>query len=197
MTGEAQELCGNERFVFSGLRSQIDRDREKYEGKCRVNRENGAKGGAKQTAANGSERLRTAANAPQGKGEGKGEGEGESKGEGKDKKSKRTPAPPKVAHGEYGWIKLTDAEYQRLLDKFGQQTLEHYITVLDEYVQANGNKNGYKDWNLQLQKVIREKWGSSSRANPAQNTRTGHENLTGIEKLRLEREKEVAVYDNQ
>lgn len=44
-TGAAPELRGNERFVFPGMRSQIDRDIEKYNAKCARNRENGEKGG--------------------------------------------------------------------------------------------------------------------------------------------------------
>ena len=44
-TGAAPELRGNERFVFPGMRSQIDRDIEKYKAKCARNRENGENGG--------------------------------------------------------------------------------------------------------------------------------------------------------
>ena len=40
MTGEAPELRGNERFIFPSWQSQIDRDREKYEARCRKNKEN-------------------------------------------------------------------------------------------------------------------------------------------------------------
>ena len=68
-TGEAQELRGNERFIFPGLKSQIDRDAETYTRKCETNRANGAEGGktkAKnrsseryQMVPNGSERNRT------------------------------------------------------------------------------------------------------------------------------------------
>lgn len=72
-TGEVPELRGNERFVFFGLKGQIDRDAKQYDDKCRINRANASRGGQ----ANASERLRTVPNAPQGKGKGKGKGEGE------------------------------------------------------------------------------------------------------------------------
>lgn len=39
-TGEVQELRGNERFVFPSCRSQIDRDKEKYDKTCEKNRSN-------------------------------------------------------------------------------------------------------------------------------------------------------------
>lgn len=57
-TGAAPELRGNERFVFPGMRSQIDRDIEKYKAKCARNRENGEKGGG-QSPPNAPERPRT------------------------------------------------------------------------------------------------------------------------------------------
>ena len=40
MTGEAPELRGNERFVFAGMKSQIDRDSKQYESRCETNRKN-------------------------------------------------------------------------------------------------------------------------------------------------------------
>lgn len=57
-TGAAPELRGNERFVFPGMRSQIDRDIEKYNAKCSRNRENGEKGGG-HSPPNAPERPRT------------------------------------------------------------------------------------------------------------------------------------------
>lgn len=57
-TGAAPELRGNERFVFPGMRSQIDRDIEKYNAKCARNRENGEKGGG-HLPPNAPERPRT------------------------------------------------------------------------------------------------------------------------------------------
>ena len=73
-TGACEELRGNERFIFPTMRAQIDRDNQKYEEKCKKNRENGSRSN-EQTPPNGTERHRTVPNAPQGKGEGKGEGE--------------------------------------------------------------------------------------------------------------------------
>lgn len=48
--GATEKLSGNERFVFPGLRSQIDRDRENYEAKCKKMSENGRSGGRPQKA---------------------------------------------------------------------------------------------------------------------------------------------------
>lgn len=40
MTGAVPELRGNERFLFPSWQSQIDRDKEQYEARCRRNKEN-------------------------------------------------------------------------------------------------------------------------------------------------------------
>lgn len=62
-------------------------------------------------------------------------------------------------HGEYGWILLTDDQYSRLVADHGKQIVDHYIALVDERAQMNGNKYKWKDWNLTVRKAIREKWG--------------------------------------
>lgn len=44
-TQEIPELDGMLKIAFSFIKSQLDRDREKYNSRCEKNRENGAKGG--------------------------------------------------------------------------------------------------------------------------------------------------------
>ena len=51
MTGEAQELCGNERFLFPLFRQQIDRDVEKFNAFTEKQTQNGKKGGRPKTQA--------------------------------------------------------------------------------------------------------------------------------------------------
>ena len=76
------------------------------------------------------------------------------------------PAPePKPAkeerhkYGQYGWVKLTDKEHEKLLKDLGQTELERCITYIDESAQGNGNKNKWKDWNLVIRRCHRERWG--------------------------------------
>lgn len=64
----------------------------------------------------------------------------------------------KTAYGCYGRVKLTTAEYQRLVDEFGQDYIDRQIDLLDEYVESNNNKNKYTNFNLVIRKAIREKW---------------------------------------
>lgn len=75
-------------------------------------------------------------------------------------KTSRAGKEPKHKHGEYGWVLLSDSEYQKLIKDHGEQTALHYITVVDESAQQTGNKNKWKDWNLTVRKAIKNSWGS-------------------------------------
>ena len=52
-TGVAPRLTGNERFVFSTIRGQIDRDNEKYKSKCKKLSENASSRYKHDESANG------------------------------------------------------------------------------------------------------------------------------------------------
>lgn len=64
----------------------------------------------------------------------------------------------KHKYGNYGRIKLTDKEYNKLIEDFGKDYVDKQINLLDEYVESNNNKNKYSNFNLVLRKSIREKW---------------------------------------
>ena len=69
---------------------------------------------------------------------------------------------PKVdrhKHGKYGWVRLSDDEYSRLLSELGEEELQRCITYVDESAQSNGNRNKWKDWNLVVRKCSRDGWG--------------------------------------
>lgn len=44
-TGKTEELDGMVKMAFSFIKTQLDRDREKYNRKCEKNKKNGTKGG--------------------------------------------------------------------------------------------------------------------------------------------------------
>lgn len=69
------------------------------------------------------------------------------------------PDPPRRKRGKYGWVKLTDEEYERLITDYGKEAADHYIAYVDESAQQTGNKNRWKDWNLTVRKAIRMRWG--------------------------------------
>ena len=76
--------------------------------------------------------------------------------------------PVRHKYGEYGWVRLSDDEYNRLISEYGEKTALYYISVIDEKAQLTGNKNKWKDWYLTVRKAIKGKWGSSNsdRASP-------------------------------
>ena len=62
-------------------------------------------------------------------------------------------------HGKYGWVRLTEEEYSRLVAEYGEAEAERAIAYVDESAQSTGNKNHWKDWNLVVRKCIRQGWG--------------------------------------
>lgn len=79
----------------------------------------------------------------------------------------KPPAPPKKARAPYGWVKLTDAEYERLCRDLGEAEATYWIRLVDEMAQSTYNKNGWKDWNLIVRRAACEKWGSRRTADKA------------------------------
>ena len=78
-----------------------------------------------------------------------------------------TPPPPakptRHKYGEFGWVKLTDEEYQRLLRDLGDAELRRCITYVDESAQSSKNKNKWSDWNLVVRRCHRDGWGLSKK----------------------------------
>ena len=80
------------------------------------------------------------------------------------------PAPPeqKHTHGEYKHVRLKDAELDKLVNEYGQETTDDCIRFLDEYIEMKGYKakNHYlciKKWVLDAVKEQKRKSGGSSR----------------------------------
>lgn len=73
--------------------------------------------------------------------------------------------PERHKFGRYGWVKLSDDEYSRLLNDLGAAELERCIAYVDESAQSNGNKNKWRDWNLVVRKCARDGWGKARAGN--------------------------------
>lgn len=83
----------------------------------------------------------------------------------KEKESKRSKAHTlesveKIKLGEYGWVKIKQDEYNRLISDYGELEVKRAIRYIDESAQSSGNKNKWKDWNLVVRRCIREGWGA-------------------------------------
>lgn len=69
---------------------------------------------------------------------------------------------PKVErhkYGKYGWVRLSDKEFERLLNDLGDAELQRCIAYIDESAQSTTNKNGWTDWNLVIRRCHRNGWG--------------------------------------
>ncbi len=74
------------------------------------------------------------------------------------KEARETPTPKvkkdvKHKHGEYNHVRLTEKQYDKLIEDFGKDELLLAIKVVDEYMEKSGRKP-YANYNL----VIRD-WG--------------------------------------
>ena len=97
-------------------------------------------------------RLETAAAIP----EKQNAGDNRNREEDKDKEKKERK---KKEFGEFGWVKLTDEQAQRLLEELGEEELRRCIRYVDESAQKTGNRAGWKDWNLVIRNCHRDGWG--------------------------------------
>lgn len=94
-------------------------------------------------------------------------------------KADKPPAPAKQArksYGEFGWVKLTDYEYSRLVNDLGEAEVKRCIAYVDESAQATGNKNKWRDWNLVVRKCHKQGWGMNQ-----QQKKGGYE--SGVDRL--------------
>ncbi len=99
---------------------------------------------------------------------------------------------PTHKYGEYGWIKLTDTQYNKLCEEYTKDYIDFAIKQVDEYVQSTNNKNKYKDWNLVLRRAIRDNWSCLNGKNRKTTTAPN-----ALEKTTAEIEKEYEEWNKQ
>ena len=181
-TGQTEELNPGVKMALSFIKSQIERDKTKYDATCDRNRLNGAKGG--RPPQDKTERVLEKPKKPSGlsglsekpkKPDNDIDTDTEYDTEYEHDTKRERRASARHARGEYGWVKLTDEEYERLNAEYGAETTACYIAVVDELAQQTGNKNKWKDWNLTVRKAIRDRWGSRDAPSPVKNYRGGGE----------------------
>lgn len=102
--------------------------------------------------------------------------------------AQRKPKEEFHKYGEFGWVKLTDKQYTKLLKDLGEAELKRCIQYVDESAQGNHNKNHWTDWNLIVRRCAREGWGAvtpkrTSYVTAAEYDRT-HSTKVDIERLK-------------
>lgn len=167
-SGGEPVISGNERFVWPIVRRDIEQVREKYEQKVA----NGAQGGRPKKTGENQKKPNDNLKKPNDK----------------QKKPKKTnindnvndnvkdniispngesiapdgDAPTneaKKSFGQFGWVKLTESEYNRLLNDLGEAEVKRCIAYVDESAQLTNNKNRWRDWNLVVRRCHRDGWG--------------------------------------
>lgn len=94
-------------------------------------------------------------------------------------------------YGKFKRIKLTDDEYNRLINDYGKDVIERQIELLDEYVESNNNKNKYTNYNIVLRRSLREHWFDKNRFNTTRNeVKVKKNDYTEAYKQRLKQEVE-------
>lgn len=83
---------------------------------------------------------------------------------GKDSIDENIEKPPKeIKHkyGEFNHVRLTETEYNKLLQEYGQDKILLFIKKVDEYCEEHGKS--YKNYNLTIRK-----WISNDKSKPVQ-----------------------------
>jgi hypothetical protein len=65
--------------------------------------------------------------------------------------------------GEFGWVKLTDKQYEKLENLMGGEELCRCIAHIDELAQSTGNRNRWKDWYLMVRRCHENRWYETRR----------------------------------
>lgn len=79
-------------------------------------------------------------------------------------KEDKNKTPARNKFGQYGWVRLSLEEYNRLLTDLGESELLRCIEYVDRSAQKTTNKNSWKDWNLVIRDCSRKKWGMDGEA---------------------------------
>lgn len=83
----------------------------------------------------------------------------------KDKGKGDCKGKTKHKHGTYGWVLLTEDEYDRLVSDLGAAEAKRCINYVDEAAEQTGNKNKWKNWYLTVRKCHRDGWGARNTKN--------------------------------
>lgn len=65
----------------------------------------------------------------------------------------------KTSYGEYKWVKLTDSELEKLIEKYGAELTAKAIEFVDLQAEKTKNRNGWKSWSAVIHNAIRNNWG--------------------------------------
>lgn len=144
-TGEEPPMDGMVKLAFSFIKSQIDRDNEKYKARCERNRENGKNGGrpSKPNGLSGNPENPVGFSETQGNPEKPRKPDDDNEDDNDDDintppKSPKKKPEPKKKYAEF--VSMTVKEHDLLIEKFGQAKTAGCIEILDNYKGSSGKK---------------------------------------------------------
>ena len=85
----------------------------------------------------------------------------------------------KKSFGEFGWIKLTQAQHEKLVTMMGHEELNRCIVYIDELAQSTGNRSRWKDWYLILRRCHEKRWHETGYRNTKQEIPKGASGILG------------------
>jgi len=96
-----------------------------------------------------------------------------------DKSPPQSKKETKHKYGEYKHVSLTDIEYSKLIEEFGEPIIKQYIEKVDEYVEQFGKR--YKNYNLTIRNWLKKDGGK--RGSIGKNTGTSQGKVTGYKPI--------------
>lgn len=151
-TNKVPELSPVSLMAFSFIRSQLDRDQNKWvdikEKRAEAGRKGGIQSGKQRKANKANDCLASEIKAN--------EADTDTV---TDNDICVNVTDSKHIYGEYNHVRLTDSEHQKLISDYGTSIIDDYIQRLDEYIQTSGKK--YKDHNLTIRQWIRKGNGTN------------------------------------
>lgn len=94
-----------------------------------------------------------------------------------EKKREDKHIPERHIYGEFQRVLLTDEEYRKLVEQFGEESVRSGIRYIDESAETTGNKNHWKNWYLVIRKCLRDGWNVGKPWNaPKQKTLVSEQN---------------------
>ena len=89
----------------------------------------------------------------------------------------------KESFGEFGWVKLTTQQYDKLMNQWGYDELRRCITYVDEAAQSTDNRNRWKDWYLILRRCHENRWYETRRIHSKPEIPKGASGVLGAAEL--------------
>lgn len=127
---------------YAMITEQLEKDEQKYLKTCEIRAESGREGGkakaskAKQRLANASKSCQELANLAD-----KDKDKDKEKDNDIDKKSVARTQEQKHIYGEYKHVRLTDQEFSKLVNDYGEHETQEAISLFDEYIEEKGYKS--------------------------------------------------------